>query len=348
MLNRKIILNSCLFILTVLFLFNVNVLFSQNCTQIYSGVTYSPLTVPNCVGESKTYYAYSSIGTPGIIFSWKDHNGIVLSNIYSYLATQSGADTLFLVANYTGCPTFYDTLVFYIKINPELSLNLGPNQSFCEGGSTTINAAVADATNYLWSTGATSSSITVSTSGNYNVSVTNECGQGRDTVNINVMPKPNVNLGGNRVVCYGTPLTLDAGIANATYLWTTGANSQTISVIERNITVGVKVDSSGCIGGDTITISDCPVEAQLPNAFSPNGDGKNDVLYVRGNNISEVDLRIYNRLGNLVFHGATPQEGWDGKILGKLQESDVYVYILRAKMSDGTVYEKSGNVMLVK
>lgn len=331
------------------FTLNVSVLFSQNCALIYSSVTYTSSATPVCEEDTFLFTASSSTGISGIDFSWEGENGTLDNDSeLIYITSQAGPDTLFLVADYPGCQTNYDTLVYYIKADPENSLNLGPDQTFCEGKSTTLNASVADADSYLWSTGSASPGIVVSSTGYYSVSVTNVCNVGKDTVYIYVKPKPRVDLGGDREVCEGTPVVLDAGVANSTFLWTTGATSQTVSVSERDIEIGVRVDSSGCIGGDTITISDCTVEAQLPNAFTPNGDGNNDVLYVRGNNIKELDLKIYNRLGNLVFHGVTPEEGWDGTCYGKVQEPDVYAYILKVKMAGDTVIEKSGSILLIK
>jgi gliding motility-associated-like protein len=119
-------------------------------------------------------------------------------------------------------------------------------------------------------------------------------------------------------------------------------------VLSRNVSISVSVDSTGCIGGDTITISDCPIDVQLPSVFSPNGDGKNDKLFVRGNNISEIDLKIFNRLSTMVYHGTSISEGWDGTYQGKIQECDVYVYILTGKTLDGTKIEKSGSIALIK
>jgi gliding motility-associated-like protein len=96
----------------------------------------------------------------------------------------------------------------------------------------------------------------------------------------------------------------------------------------------------------------------IPTAFSPNGDGANDILYVRGAAIASLNLKIFNRWGELVFetstietdpeNGSLRSQGWDGKFRGKEQEMDSYVYVLNASFIDGNKYEDKGNVTLIR
>jgi gliding motility-associated-like protein len=89
------------------------------------------------------------------------------------------------------------------------------------------------------------------------------------------------------------------------------------------------------------------VEFFLPTAFSPNGDGNNDVLHVRGP-VKEMDLYIYNRWGELIFHGTDPSKGWDGTYKGELLNAGVFVYYFRGTLLDGTEISQKGNVTLVR
>ncbi|MHB1921220.1 MAG: DUF7948 domain-containing protein [Chitinophagaceae bacterium] len=86
----------------------------------------------------------------------------------------------------------------------------------------------------------------------------------------------------------------------------------------------------------------------VPNAFSPNGDGINDVFLVKGFGISEFDLQIFNRWGQLVFESRDPNRGWDGRFRGVMQPMDVYGYALRIGFSDGTRATKSGSITLLR
>lgn len=86
----------------------------------------------------------------------------------------------------------------------------------------------------------------------------------------------------------------------------------------------------------------------VPNAFSPNGDGQNDVLYVRGQDIKTLSFKVFNRWGELVFETNNINNGWNGYYKGVLQEMEVYVWTLTATFSDGKAAVKSGNVTLLR
>lgn len=86
----------------------------------------------------------------------------------------------------------------------------------------------------------------------------------------------------------------------------------------------------------------------IPNAFSPNGDGVNDMIYVRGFGIDKMVWRIYNRQGLLVFQSASPLIGWDGRYKGVLQPMDVYAYTLEVQFSDGTRGTRKGDITLLR
>jgi gliding motility-associated-like protein len=86
----------------------------------------------------------------------------------------------------------------------------------------------------------------------------------------------------------------------------------------------------------------------VPKAFTPNGDGKNDKLFVRGFGISRMDFRVYNRLGQVIFESGSPSNGWDGKFKGALQPMDVYAYTLIVQFGDGTIVNKKGDITLIR
>lgn len=96
-----------------------------------------------------------------------------------------------------------------------------------------------------------------------------------------------------------------------------------------------------------ITVRLIPV-VDVPNAFSPNGDGQNDVLYVRGQDVKTLGFKVFNRWGELVFETNNINNGWNGVYKGVLQEMEVYVWTLTATFSDGKAAVKSGNVTLLR
>lgn len=86
----------------------------------------------------------------------------------------------------------------------------------------------------------------------------------------------------------------------------------------------------------------------VPSAFSPNGDGVNDYVYVRGYAIDKMVFRIYNRWGQLVFQTADRRQGWDGKYKGVVQPMDAYAYTLEVEFTDGTRATKQGDITLLR
>jgi len=86
----------------------------------------------------------------------------------------------------------------------------------------------------------------------------------------------------------------------------------------------------------------------LPTAFTPNGDDHNDIFIVRGKDIEKIDLKIFNRWGELVFQSKNPYFGWDGTYKGEPQEMEVYDWLLNATLKSGTGVFKKGNVTLLR
>jgi gliding motility-associated-like protein len=98
---------------------------------------------------------------------------------------------------------------------------------------------------------------------------------------------------------------------------------------------------------------DCLTSLYLPNAFTPNGDGENDLFYVYGNGIETVHLRIFNRWGELVFETTELNSGWDGTYRGEPVNPDVFVYYLdvtfcqNQRLSGLSPYKK-GSITLIR
>jgi gliding motility-associated-like protein len=112
-------------------------------------------------------------------------------------------------------------------------------------------------------------------------------------------------------------------------------------------------DLDGCIAVDTLIIwVQNPLCGEpyifVPNAFTPDGDGLNDRVFVRGSEITDVEFAIYDRWGELVFQTSSQNTGWDGTFKGKNLPPDVYGYYLRCKCDDGTLFFKKGNVTLIR
>ncbi len=123
-------------------------------------------------------------------------------------------------------------------------------------------------------------------------------------------------------------------------------------LITTTYTVTLKTNAT-CTGSDSVTVfvydSKCGKnDVYVPNVFTPNGDGKNDVLYVRGNNITELYFTIYDRWGEEVFQTTDQTIGWKGEY--KIQSSDpaVFAYYLKVKCAGGKDYFEKGNITVMR
>jgi gliding motility-associated-like protein len=86
----------------------------------------------------------------------------------------------------------------------------------------------------------------------------------------------------------------------------------------------------------------------IPNSFTPNGDGLNDMFRVYGYKIATLKLVVFNQWGEKLFESSDQSRGWDGTYKGKVQPSGVYMYVCRMVLTDGTVMDKKGAINLIR
>ena len=208
---------------------------------------------------------------------------------------------------------------------------------------------------------------TYSSSGNFVVSVmaTNSSGcKDTATKNIVVHSLPTVTLPGTMTVQNGFPQTIPAAYSPNVINWQwspsvglTCTNCATPDVDPKfKTTYNVLfTDNNGCQNTGTVTVFVLCKNANLfmPNTFSPNGDGSNDVFYPRGKGLDRVkSLRIFNRWGEVVFEKTDfpindAAYGWDGTFKGRKPQADVYIYQVEVFCENGEVIKLDGNVALI-
>ncbi|MGC6434171.1 MAG: T9SS type B sorting domain-containing protein [Crocinitomicaceae bacterium] len=161
------------------------------------------------------------------------------------------------------------------------------------------------------------------------------------------------------LIPYNTSIELEANPFGFTYQWEPSnlvENNQTISTQSLNLKSDtefiLKVKDGPCEKSDTILVKVFEFVCGdpsifIPNAFSPNGDGNNDLVYVRGQMIDELLFRVYDRWGNLIFETTERSIGWDGTYKGKKCAPDVYDYYLKVKCIDQIETEIKGNITLL-
>jgi gliding motility-associated-like protein len=148
-------------------------------------------------------------------------------------------------------------------------------------------------------------------------------------------------------------ITISGGTPPFAILWSNAATTEDISALSPG-TYSVNVsDSNTCVVNASVDVdastTDCfAPHLYIPNIFSPNGDGVNDVLYPRGSGVLSMRLLIYDRWGEKVFESEDLGTGWDGSFRGQQVESDVFYYTLKAELSDGTSIKTGGNISVVR
>jgi gliding motility-associated-like protein len=215
---------------------------------------------------------------------------------------------------------------------------------------------------FNWSNGETRSELSNLAAGDYAVTVSdaNNCTASSDfTVGINYNLQ--VSISGQNTVVNGQPVQLDAE-ANVdhsnVYSWTPSAylTCGTCNVTEAQpaetslFTVSV-TDMNGCTAMDTITIDvDSRTSIFIPNAFSPNNDGNNDLFHVYGelSGVRYFELVVFDRWGEKVYETNDYASGWDGQFRGQPAPVGTYVYVATVTFADGTEKNYKGSVNLFR
>lgn len=213
--------------------------------------------------------------------------------------------------------------------------------------------------NPLVSTEQNPTNVCFDTPGTYAISLTvsNNAGTNQTISPITVLVLPTIEALGDTIIDIGGAAALESIPGSAgDILWIpsnevdceTCVNVFATPVITTDFYATI-TDMNGCVGIDTVTVYvEFEEIVDVPSAFSPNGDGNNDVLRVLGIGIQEMEFKIFNRYGQLVFSTTDLEKGWDGTMDGKKLNQGVFVYTLSYKLIDGTKSKKSGNVTLVK
>jgi gliding motility-associated-like protein len=210
---------------------------------------------------------------------------------------------------------------------------------------------------YNWSNGATGNSVTGLEAGSYSVIVTdqNGCTANAQVIVASTSASGVSLLANDTFLEYGDSVTLQVLGAN-TYLWAppdglscTNCPSVIASPLASTVYQVTGVDSSGC--GYLLNVK-IEVEIELneifvPDAFSPNSDGINDKVFVRGS-IKEFSFSVFNRWGEVVFRTQNQSTGWDGSFRGKELDAGVFVYYISGTDAAGNEFNKKGNITLVK
>ena len=230
------------------------------------------------------------------------------------------------------------------------AFTLGPDISRCEFKTVKLAAPTGNY-RYSWNTGASTSTYTANQPGVYAVTMTDLCNNAfTDSIQLLTLPVPYVSLGSDTSICSLDPYILQAGSFN-TYRWNNGSTSSSISVTQSG-KYWVQVSNAfGCTNADSIYIryTNADLRAmEVPNAFTPNGDGLNDCFGIsKWGDIPVLRFDVYNRWGTKVFSGKTTKDCWNGKINGMVQLNSSFAYIIVAESACGII-ERKGLVTTIQ
>ena len=265
-----------------------------------------------------------------------------------------GMDSVYILVE-LAAPSITGNLLICADENTTLQLN------GVEAGSTITWAPAAPIDN---GQGTATATVSPAVSTLFTVNVLSPAGcmwSGSATVSVSAVNTAEVSATVDQaVVTAGTTVQLQATPATGvTYVWSpSGAVSNSAiaaptAVVNATTTFVVVVSDGICTVSDSVTVRifefvcDEP-DIFVPNAFTPNGDGNNDVLYVRGRYITSLEFKIFDRWGEKVFETTDQALGWDATFKGKPADPAVFVYWLKVACEGGQTYFKKGNVTVIR
>ncbi len=299
--------------------------------------------VSRCADEPITLDA----GNAGSTYLW--NTGATTESINP---ATSGTYTV-LVTNSSGCSATFDALVNVIQ---PPTVHLGVDTALCEGQVLVLDAGNPGST-YAWSNGSTGRYLNVTTAGTYSVSVNNGCVR-NDAITVLFNPSP-VRMAVNEFhTCLDDApryVVIDAGNSGSQHSWSTGATTQVILASAYGWYYVNVTNAYDCSARDSAQVIEyCPATIFIPNTFTPNGDGLNDVFIPVGKSIASIRLMIFDRWGEALYETTDMEMGWDGTYRGEVVKNDMYVWRLTYKFytdEDGTIgmeQQQMGQVQVLR
>jgi len=301
-----------------------------------------------------------------------DFTDTLNSNIYdsTYTVIPTDPVVFYIKASNAGCSMIDSVIIDFIGSN----MILEGNTNICIGDSTLITATHPNSDlifTYSWSP----DSIVVSPSLDNTIYINPNVNQFlyvsaissngclvEDSIFVNVSDIPDYLVSASASdynVPVGQTISLYGEPDGFSYSWSpssiiSNANVQNTSAeVNENTLFLLSVTDGICIRSDTVFVKVYDFICDdsfiyVPNAFSPNGDNNNDILYVRGPIVKEMIFRIYDRWGELVFESFNRLDGWDGKFKGKDLDPDVFDYYLEVTCIGGVENVIKGNITLLR
>jgi len=343
-------------------------MFIQKLRQCPNAAIMQALNITSCTAYTLGNKVYASTGTyTHLVLNTLGCDSIIITlnltinRINNNLAVEICEGAFYLAggAPQTKAGIYYDTLKTAAGCDSIIITNLivrekpkpilGADRNICEGQTILLNPG--NFTSYLWQDLSTTQKYSVTKPGTYQVTVTNtfNCKASARIIFREIAKLPTAFLPKDQDLCSGNLLKINVP-GYKSYLWSTGASTRNIEIRKAGNYVLTVTSFDNCVGADTLIIQEtiC-IPIGIPNAFSPNGDGRNDYFTPTLNaEILDYELRIYNRVGQLIFQTKDQATGWDGRFKGQQQSSGNYIYQISFSNMMGKRIEYKGNILLIR
>lgn len=310
-----------------------------------------------CEGELPT--ALTATPSIGGQIDWYNTLGINLGSGTSYTPGLTvGTTEIWVFETLNGCTS--DSSIVTITVDPAPTVNVPDSVEICLGDSIQVTAA-NNGYAISWSDGQTGETVYLQedTTTLITVVATNPaCGFAEDSILLIVNDPPDITAGSDTLIGIGGEVTLWAeSDNNVTYSWSpeveecVTANCSDVYDVPDQATVYVvtATDNNGCTYSDTVLVDiNGFMDVFVPNIFSPNGDGYNDLLEIKGPRLFNYSIEIYDRWGKRVFTSDEMKDFWDGTINGTELAPQTFVYMLSGETVLGERVVKEGNVSIIK
>ena len=243
------------------------------------------------------------------------------------------------------------TETVYVSEPPELDVTIEAPVDMCEGEPVTLTAISPNALSFEWSDGTTEDKTGTYYSDFFTVTVTGLCEETATAEHfVEAVTPPQILLNSNaELFCETDEVRLSADVYNSdAHIWSTGDTTSEIFVVDAGVYTLRAINR--CFESvEQIMVNEREVPIFVPNAFSPNNDGANDLFqpFLKCAEVQSYQFQVFSRWGDQVYQSAELTKGWDGKMQGRNAPTGVYVWIMRFDIR-GRPYAFQGDVTLVR
>lgn len=350
---------------------------SQNCNN---GVFKMDFLIPNVIADFKSktacasqafHFQNTSLLQQNTSFLWEFGDGTTSNDFEPnhVFAAQGNYSVKLKISDPTAC-NIADSIVKVITVQGYVSQNYG-GDTICEGESVQMNFTPSKTyASYLWIPGKYLNDSTIlhpisTPPVSINYALVGDDGVCKDTMHYNIVVIPSLGFlkasADKDSIVKGQSTTLHVTPNTWNVTWSPGATLNDINSVNPIATpsqstmyiVTLASSNVSCAASDSVYIFVYDVQCNdkdiyVPNVFTPNADGKNDLLYVRGNNIHELYFTIYDRWGEKVFETTDQNIGWDGVYKGMSSDPAVFMYYLKVKCAGEKEFFIKGNITVIR